>query len=90
MGPRARLRKRPQVDGLTYRPRQRQPVSGPQPATAVAGYVLGNVPSEVQWLLSSWDTAAREGTLIAIAHGSEAARTDRADPSLPPTFLTSV
>ena len=65
--------------------------SGP---TAIAGYPLVTVPSELAAGLpvavSFWGTAASEGTLIEIAHGSEMAR-DRSGGPLPaPTFPTFV
>ena len=58
--------------------------SGP---AAVASHALVNVASELAAGLpvavSFCGAAAGECTLIAIAHGYEAVRTDRADPSLP-------
>ena len=61
--------------------------SGP---TAIAGYPLVTVPSELAAglpvALSFWGTGASEVTLIEIAHGYESARNRSSGPLAPPTF----
>jgi amidase len=65
--------------------------SGP---TAIAGYPLVTVPSELAAGLpvavSFWGAAASEGTLIEIAHGYEVARDGSSGPLAAPTFPTFV
>jgi len=62
--------------------------------TAIAGYPLVTVPSELAAGLpvavSFWGTADSEGTLIEIAHGYESARDRSSGPLAAPTFSTFV
>lgn len=62
--------------------------------TAIAGYPLVTVPSELAAGLpvavSFWGTAGSEGALIEIAHGYEVARDRSSGPLAPPTFPTFV
>ncbi|MEO5665749.1 MAG: amidase family protein [Nocardioides sp.] len=62
--------------------------------TAIAGYPLVSVPSEIAAGLpvavSIWGTAASEGALIEIAHGYEVARDRSSGPLAAPTFPTFV
>lgn len=62
--------------------------------TAIAGYPLVTVPSELAAGLpvavSFWGAAGSEGTLIEIAHGYEVARDGASGPLAAPTFPTFV